>query len=293
MFKKIIQLITSVALLGCCIVGLWILQTQKNIIEQQNEALQPRMIGIVEKNATYYTTQPSFLTLEEKEIFEGVVESEAPFRVQTLIYGAQPVEYHKQPGDKVQVGDVLAEADAALLSNVRGRLVKITEQGAVASFELMDYDSLRVRAAVSPAAAATLRRDSPVELRYGADITFSGSVRDIAYTVNAQGLVDTVIDFYDEGCVTRLGAAMQAVLVIKTVENAMAVPLACVLKTAEGAYAVQVATPEGTYSLVTVEIGIRERNFVQITKGINAQSTVLVNPDKKYGTPLSREGEQP
>jgi multidrug efflux pump subunit AcrA (membrane-fusion protein) len=71
-------------------------------------------------------------------------------------------------------------------------------------------------------------------------------------------------------------------MVAKTVNDAIVVPASAVLKTPEGAMSVMIVQ-DGQAQQVDVETGIRDRDRVQITKGLSGGETVIVRGS--YGLP--------
>lgn len=80
----------------------------------------------------------------------------------------------------------------------------------------------------------------------------------------------------------RPGATVTLEMVAKTVNDAIVVPASAVLKTPEGAMSVMIVQ-DGQAQQVDVETGIRDRDRVQITKGLSGGETVIVRGS--YGLP--------
>jgi len=80
----------------------------------------------------------------------------------------------------------------------------------------------------------------------------------------------------------RPGTTVTAEMVAKTVNDAIVVPVAAVLKTPEGGSSVMIVR-EGRAQQVAVETGIRDGSRVQIIKGLAGGETIIVSGS--YGLP--------
>ena len=72
-------------------------------------------------------------------------------------------------------------------------------------------------------------------------------------------------------------------MIARTVNDAIIVPAAALLKTPDGASTVMVAGADGKAHQVSVETGIRQGDRLQITKGLSGGEKVIITG--AYGLP--------
>jgi RND family efflux transporter MFP subunit len=80
----------------------------------------------------------------------------------------------------------------------------------------------------------------------------------------------------------RPGTSASIAAVAQTLKNAIVIPASALLKTPEGGTVVMIVSSDHARQ-VAVDVGIREGDRVQITKGLGGGETVIVNGS--YGLP--------
>jgi RND family efflux transporter MFP subunit len=95
--------------------------------------------------------------------------------------------------------------------------------------------------------------------------------------------VEVWIEAANKSGALRPGSTVQARIVARTIENATTIPAAALLKTPEGATTVMVVGNDGRAHQTEVEVGARNGDVVQITKGLNSGLKVVTTG--AYGLP--------
>ncbi len=148
---------------------------------------------------------------------------------------------------------------------------------------VMDTSSVTARAHIPQSETATLKPGDAATIDAPGGIHVSGKVTLISPALDPNSTtVEVWIEAANPDGHLRPGTAVTAVMFAKTVNDAVMVPAAALLKSAEGTSTVMIVS-QGRAHQVAVGTGIRQGERVQIVKGLGGNETVIVNG--AYGLP--------
>jgi len=169
---------------------------------------------------------------------------------------------------------------------------------------VMDTSTVIAKAHVPQDAAAGIRRGDSATITAPGEVKISGKVTVVSPALDANSTtVEVWVEAANSKGLLRPGSTVNLEIAGRAEKNAILVPAPALLKTPEGETVVMVAGGDGLAHQVVVEIGIREQDRVQITKGLKGGENVIVKggygiPDKtKYtlapAAPASEAGDKP
>ena len=166
---------------------------------------------------------------------------------------------------------------------------------------VMDTSSVIAKTHIPQDQAALLNVGDGATVIAPGDIEVEGKVTLISPALDANSTtVEVWVEAPNADGRLRPGSSVTLEMVARTVNDAVAIPAAAVLKTPAGASAVMVIQ-DGKAVQTEVETGVRDGDMVQITKGLRGGETVIVGgayglPDKtkvKIAEAPAAEGEKP
>ena len=169
---------------------------------------------------------------------------------------------------------------------------------------VMDTSTVIAKAHVPQDAAAGIRRGDSATITAPGEVKISGKVTVVSPALDANSTtVEVWVEAANSKGLLRPGSTVNLEIAGRAEKNAILVPAPALLKTPEGETVVMVAGGDGLAHQVVVEIGIREQDRVQITKGLKGGENVIVKggygiPDKtKYtlapAAPASEASDKP
>jgi len=148
---------------------------------------------------------------------------------------------------------------------------------------VMDTSSVIAKAHIPQDQAAQLRVGNAAAIKAPGDEEAAGKVALVSPALDPNSTtVEVWVTAPNPDGRLRPGSSVSLEMAVNTVNDAVVVPSSAVLKTPEGATAVMIVK-EGQAQLLEVEIGVREGDRVQITKGLSGAETVIVRGS--YGLP--------
>jgi HlyD family secretion protein len=149
---------------------------------------------------------------------------------------------------------------------------------------VMDTSSVTARAHIPQAAVAELKVGDAATIIAPNDLRVNGKVTLVSPAVDPNS---TTVEVWvaapnPEGNL-RPGTAATVQIIARTLNDAIVVPAAALLKSPDGATTVMVAGDDGKAHQVSVETGIRQGDRLQITKGLSAGEKIIVTG--AYGLP--------
>jgi HlyD family secretion protein len=149
---------------------------------------------------------------------------------------------------------------------------------------VMDTSSVIARAHVPQDQAAMLHVDDPAVISSPeagdtpAKVTLVSPALDAGSTT-----VEIWIEAPNKAGALRPGSTVQVRIDARTIENAITMPVAGLLKTPEGATTVMTVGHDGRAHQKTIKVGIQSGDVVQVTQGLKAGETVITTG--AYGLP--------
>jgi HlyD family secretion protein len=149
---------------------------------------------------------------------------------------------------------------------------------------IMDISSVIARAHIPQAAAAALKVGDAATITAPGDTQVNGKVTLVSPALDPDS---TTVEVWvaapnPEGSL-RPGTTATVQMIARTVNDAIIVPAAALLKTSDGANTVMIAGTDGKAHQVSVETGIRQGDRLQITKGLSGGEKVIITG--AYGLP--------
>ena len=149
---------------------------------------------------------------------------------------------------------------------------------------IMDTSSVIARAHIPQAAAAALKVGDAATITAPGNVQVNGKVTLVSPALDPNS---TTVEVWvaapnTEGSL-RPGTTATVQMIARTVNDAIIVPAAALLKTPDGASTVMVAGADGKAHQVSVEAGIRQGDRLQITKGLSGGEKVIITG--AYGLP--------
>jgi RND family efflux transporter MFP subunit len=149
---------------------------------------------------------------------------------------------------------------------------------------VMDTSSVVARAHIPQEQAALLKLGGPATLSQSGGEGVQGKVILVSPALDAGSTtVEVWIEAPNKTAALRPGTTVQVQMTARKIENAITIPAASLLKTPEGATTVMVVAADGRAHQTEVEVGVRNGDLVQITKGLNAGQKVVTTG--AYGLP--------
>ena len=149
---------------------------------------------------------------------------------------------------------------------------------------IMDTSSVIARAHIPQAAAATLKVGDAATLTAPGDMQVKGKVTLVSPALDPNSTtVEVWVAAPNPDGSLRPGTTATVQMIARTVNDAIIVPAAALLKTPDGASTVMVAGADGKAHQVSVEAGIRQGDRLQITKGLSGGEKVIITG--AYGLP--------
>ncbi len=148
---------------------------------------------------------------------------------------------------------------------------------------IMDTSTVIAKAHIPQSEAQTLKPGDPATVISG-NTTASGKVTLVSPALDPNSTtVEVWVSVPNPENTLRPGSTVTLNMTARTVDDAISVPSAALLKTPEGANTVMLAGEDGKAHQVSVETGIREGNRVQITRGLSGDEKVITTG--AYGLP--------
>ena len=149
---------------------------------------------------------------------------------------------------------------------------------------VMDTSSVIAKAHIPQQDAALLKPGDPATLSGPSGVEASGKVSLVSPALDPNSTtVEVWVTAPNPDGAIRPGTTVTARVTAQTVNDAVLVPLSALLKTPEGAESVMVVGDDNKAHQVNVEVGIREGDQVQITKGLKGGERVVSSG--AYGLP--------
>jgi HlyD family secretion protein len=148
---------------------------------------------------------------------------------------------------------------------------------------IMDTSSVTARAHIPQSEAAALKPGDSATIDAPGGLHVDGKVTLVSPALDPNSTtVEVWIEAVNPDGGLRPGTAVTVAMVAKTVSDAVMVPASAVLTNPDGGSTVMIVNQDRARQ-VAVEAGIRQRDRVQITKGLAGNETVIVNG--AYGLP--------
>jgi len=142
---------------------------------------------------------------------------------------------------------------------------------------VMDTSSVIAKAHIPQDQAAALKVGDPATLLAPGDVKAAGKVTLVSPALDPNSTtVEVWIEAPNPDGTLRPGMTVRVQAVAQALTNAIVVPASAVLKTADGANMVMVVR-DGVAHQVPIEVGVRDSDRVQITKGLSGSETVIVS----------------
>ena len=149
---------------------------------------------------------------------------------------------------------------------------------------VMDTSSVIAKAHIPQQDAALLKPGDPATLSGPSGVEASGKVSLVSPALDPNSTtVEVWVTAPNPDGALRPGTTVTARVTAQTVNDAVLVPGSALLKTPEGAQSVMVVGDDNKAHQVNVEVGIREGDQVQITKGLKGGERVVSSG--AYGLP--------
>jgi HlyD family secretion protein len=149
---------------------------------------------------------------------------------------------------------------------------------------VMDISSVIARAHIPQAGAAEVKVGDDATITAPGGAPVNGKVTLISPALDASSTTDEVwVTAPNSNGSLRVGTTVTVQMIARTVNDAIVIPAAALLKTPEGATTVLVAGADGKAHQANVAIGIRQGDRVQITKGLSGGEKVIISG--AYGLP--------
>ena len=149
---------------------------------------------------------------------------------------------------------------------------------------IMDTSSVIARAHIPQAAAAALNVGDAATITAPGDTQVNGKVTLVSPALDPNSTtVEVWVAAPNPNGRLRPGTTATVQMIARTVNDAIIVPAAALLKTPDGASTVMIAGADGKAHQVSVEAGIRQGDRLQITKGLNGSEKVIITG--AYGLP--------
>jgi RND family efflux transporter MFP subunit len=156
---------------------------------------------------------------------------------------------------------------------------------------VMDTATVIARAHIPQDEAVLLKPGDAASVTGPGDVAASGKVMLVSPALDPNSTtVEVWIEIPNSDGRLRPGSTVRVNVVAETARNALVIPAPALLKTPEGKISVVVVDRASMAGLTPVEVGIRNGECVQITKGLTAGDTVIVSGG--YGLP-DRTKENP
>ncbi len=157
---------------------------------------------------------------------------------------------------------------------------------------IMDTSSVIAKAHIPQDQAALLKVGDAATLTSAGNDDAHGKVTLVSPATDANSTtVEVWVEVINKDGTLRPGTTVQVDIVAQTIPDALVVPSAAVLKTPEGGATVVRVGKDEVAHVTPVEVGIRNGDDVQITKGLQAGDTVVAAgayglPDKTKVKPM-------
>jgi HlyD family secretion protein len=149
---------------------------------------------------------------------------------------------------------------------------------------VMDTSSVIAKVHIPQDAAAVIKRGDEATLTAPGDVKITGKVTVVSPALDPNSTtVEVWVEAANTKGVLRPGTTVNVQMAARAVKDAIIVPTESLLKTPEGENVVMIAGSDGLAHQTPVEVGIREDDHVQITKGLNGGENVIVRG--AYGLP--------
>ena len=152
---------------------------------------------------------------------------------------------------------------------------------------VMDTSTLIVKAHVAQSDAASLKVGNSAEIQIaGTPDPVPAKVALVSPALDpGSTTVEVWVQSNKPNAALKPGMTAQLVMTARSAKDALTVPASAVYKNEDGSEYVVIATPDNHAAIKTVQIGIRGKDRVQITSGVNAGDKVIISggyalPDK-------------
>ena len=148
---------------------------------------------------------------------------------------------------------------------------------------VMDTSSVIARTHIPQDQAAQLKPGDAATIHAPGDVEVSGKVTLVSPALDPNSTTDEVwIEAANPDGRLRPGTTVTIEMVARTIDDAIVIPASALLKTPEGGTTVMIVK-DGRAQRVEVEVGIRNDDRVQVTKGLGGGETIIVRGS--YGLP--------
>ena len=149
---------------------------------------------------------------------------------------------------------------------------------------IMDTSSVVARAHIPQTEAALLKIGDAATISPPGATPVPGKVIIVSPALDpGSTTVQVWVEAENKGNQLRPGATANVSIIARTIQKALAVPQAALLKPSDGASTVMVVGQDNKAHQVEVQTGIRSADMVQVTKGLQAGQTVITAG--AYGLP--------
>jgi RND family efflux transporter MFP subunit len=163
---------------------------------------------------------------------------------------------------------------------------------------VMDISSVTARAHIPQSDAALLKAGDAATITAPGEVRVSGKVFLVSPALDPNSTtVEVWVAAANLDGQLRPGTTVQVSMVAQTVSNAVIVPASALQKTADGANVVMVVSGDRAHQ-VAVDIGVRNGDRVQITKGLSGNETIVTTgayalPDNTQVKVAAAQGTAP
>jgi len=148
---------------------------------------------------------------------------------------------------------------------------------------VMDTSSVIAKAHIPQDQAAQLKLGGPATMRGPSDVQADGKVTLISPALDPNSTtVEIWVETPNPEGRLRPGSSVSLEMIAKSVNDSLVVPVSALLKAPDASTSVMIVE-DGKALQRPVDTGIRDGDLVQITKGLNANDTVIVRGS--YGLP--------
>lgn len=142
---------------------------------------------------------------------------------------------------------------------------------------VMDTSSVIARAHIPQLAPGDLKAGNAATVTLPGGAEVNGKVTLVSPALDPNSTtVEVWVSVPNRDGSLRPGTAATVKILARTVNDAIVVPVAALVKTPDGAPVVMVVGPDGKAHQVSVETGIRQSDRLQITRGLNGGEKVIV-----------------
>ena len=162
---------------------------------------------------------------------------------------------------------------------------------------VMDTSTVVVKSHIAQSDAAQLKVGNPAQILIsGAESPVAAKVTLVSPAVDpGSTTIEVWVQSLKSNAALKPGMTAQIMATARSAKDALTVPASAVFKNEEGAEYLVLAGPDNKAAIKTVQVGIRGKERVQISSGVNAGDKIIISggyalPDK---TQIKIEAPQP